>query len=219
MSNVIVIGCGRVGSQLATLLSEHGANVTVVDVNAEAFSELGKSFNGSTVQGLGYDEDVLQEAGIQTCDVLAAVTQNDNANLMTAEVARRIFGVDHTIVRLYNANRERAYMQLGIDFVCGTSLVAEELFSKIVSGHGNHLDTFGEFEILRFSLSLTSTKAKSIKVSDLEKTHGVRIVVFERADGSTTSIPSKDSVLYHGDTVVACIHHDLLKAFSRFMQE
>ena len=124
MANVIVVGCGRVGSSLATMLSSNGRNVCVIDTKADAFSALGRNFNGATLQGLGFDEGVLVRAGIEDCDVVAAVTSNDNTNLMVVEVARRIFGVEHAIARLYNTNRERAYGQLGIDYVCGTSLIA-----------------------------------------------------------------------------------------------
>ena len=152
MSNVIVVGCGRVGSQLANMLSDNGNNVCVIDKNVNAFANLGRNFNGSTVQGVGFDEETLVKAGVEDCDVMAAVTQFDNTNLMCAEVGSRLFGVPHVIARLYNPDHERAYMQLGIDYVCGTSLVAEDVFSKVVSGHGAHLDTFGEFEVLRFSL-------------------------------------------------------------------
>ena len=98
---------------------------------------LGRNFNGSTVQGVGFDEDVLIHAGVEEYDVLAAVTQFDNANLMCAEVASRLFGVPHVIARLYNPDHERAYIQLGIDYTCGTSLVAEDVFSKVVAGHGS----------------------------------------------------------------------------------
>lgn len=108
--------------------------------------------------------------------------------------------------------------QLGLDYVCGTSLVAEELFSKILSGHGSHLDTFGDFEILRFSLDLSVVGMKFARVSELERSHGIRIVAFERRDGSASSIPTKDSVLYHGDSVLACVRHDLLGSFSKYMQ-
>mgnify|MGYP003370759259 FL=1 len=110
MRNVIVVGCGRVGSQLANMLSDNGNNVCCVDRNADAFANLGRNFNGSTVQGVGFDEDVLIHAGVEECDVLAAVTQFDNANLMCAEVASRLFGVPHVIARLYNPDHERAYM-------------------------------------------------------------------------------------------------------------
>ena len=143
MSNVIVVGCGRVGSQLANMLSDNGNNVCVIDKNVNAFANLGRNFNGSTVQGVGFDEETLVKAGVEDCDVMAAVTQFDNTNLMCAEVGSRLFGVPHVIARLYNPDHERAYMQLGIDYVCGTSLVAEDVFSKVVSGHGAHLDTFG----------------------------------------------------------------------------
>lgn len=220
MSNVIVVGCGRVGSQLASMLSESGNNVCCIDRSADAFANLGRNFNGSTIQGIGFDEDVLIRAGVEDCDVLAAVTQYDNANLMCAEVANRLFGVPHVIARLYNPDHERAYMQLGIDYVCGTSLVAEDVFSKVVSGHGSHIYTFGQFEVLKFSLNLGTSAdggRKSIMVADLERSHEVRIIAFERADGSVASIPSDDSLLYNGDTVLACVQQEYVEQFSKYI--
>ena len=221
MSNVIVVGCGRVGSQLASMLSDNGANVCVIDLKADAFANLGRNFNGSTVQGVGFDEDTLVKAGVDECDVMAAVTQSDNANLMCAEVASRLFGVPHVIARLYNPDHERAYMQLGIDYVCGTSLVAEDIFSKVVSGHGAHIDTFGEFEVLRFSLDLSwrELDKRTIRVSEMERDHDVRIIAFERGDGSASSIPTRESILYHGDSVLACMRHELIESFSKYIQE
>ena len=219
MSNVIVVGCGRVGSQLSNMLSSNGNNVCVIDRDADAFANLGRDFNGSTLQGVGYDEATLIKAGVEECDVIAAVTQFDNTNLMVAEVGSRLFGVPHVIARLYNPDHERAYMQLGIDYVCGTSLVAEDVFSKIVSGHGSHLDTFGDFEVLRFSLDLTWAEKKTIRVSELERDHDIRIIAFERADGSASSIPTRDSILYNGDSVLACVRHELIKPFSRYIQD
>lgn len=219
MSNVIVVGCGRVGSRLANMLSDNGDNVCVIDRNAEPFAALGRGFNGSTVQGLGFDEETLVKAGIEECDILAAVTRFDNTNLMVAEVASRLFSVPHVISRLDNPDHERAYMQLGIDYVCGTSLIAEDVFSKIVAGHGSHVDTFGEFEVLRFSLDLQKVGKKTIRVSDLERDHDVRIIAFERGDGSASSIPKTDSILYQGDTILACIRHELIDSFSRYIQD
>ena len=218
MRNVIVVVCGRVGSSLADMLSDAGANVCVVDWRAEAFNNLGRNFNGSTVQGIGYDEDILVKAGVEDCDVVAAVTQSDNANLMVTEVASRLYGVPHVIARLYNHDHERAYMQLGIDYVCGTTLVAEEMFSKALSGHGSHIDTFGDYEVLRFSINLSWHERKAIHVSEIERNHDIRIVAFERKDGSASSIPTGESTLYHGDTVLACVHHSLVDSFSKFIQ-
>ena len=218
MRNVIVVGCGRVGSQLAGLLTDNGANVCVIDKSAEAFNNLGRNFNGSTIQGIGYDEDTLVKAGIEDCDVVAAVTQSDNANLMVTEVASRLYDVPHVIARLYNHDHERAYMQLGIDYVCGTTLVAEEVFSKAIAGHGSHVDTFGDYEILRFSINLSWTERGVIRVHELEREHEIRIVAFERKDGSASSIPTGESTLYHGDSVIACVRHDLVDQFGKYIQ-
>lgn len=207
------------GSQLANMLSDSGHNVCCIDRDADTFANLGRNFNGSTIQGIGFDEESLIRAGVDDCDVLVAVTQYDNANLMCAEVASRLFDVPHVVARLYNPGRERAYMQLGIDYVCGTSLVAEEIFSKVMSGHGSHIRTFGECEVMEFSLNLDSQEnKKSIRVHELERTHDVRIIAFERGDGSSSSIPTSDSVLYNGDTVLACIRHDYIPQFAKFMQ-
>ena len=219
MSNVIVVGCGRVGSQLANMLSDNGSNVCVIDRNPDSFANLGRNFNGSVLQGIGFDEETLTKGGIEECDVVAAVTQFDNTNLMVAEVAGRLFDVPHVIARLYNPDHERAYMQLGIDYVCGTSLVAEDVFSKVVAGHGSHLDTFGEFEVLRFSLNLNGLGKKTIRVSEMERDHDVRIVAFERGDGSASSIPTRESILYHGDTVLACVRHELIESFTQYIQD
>lgn len=216
-SNIIVVGCGRVGSQLASMLSESDNNVCVIDKNAEAFANLGGSFNGSVIQGVGFDEDVLIRAGVEDADCVAAVTQSDNANLMTVEVASRLFHVPHVIARLYNQGHERAYEQLGLDYVCGTSLVAEEIFAKIGSGHGSHIDTFGDFELMRFSFDAKSNDVEAVKVSDLEQNHDIRIIAFQRADGRASSIPSKESVLNHGDSVLACVRQSLIDEFSRWI--
>ena len=218
MRNVIVVGCGRVGSRLASMLSDNGDNVCVIDRRAEAFNNLGRNFNGSTVQGIGYDEDTLVKAGVEDCDVVAAVTQLDNANLMVTEVASRLYDVPHVVARLYNHEHERAYMQLGIDYVCGTTLVAEEVYSKVISGHGAHLDTFGDYEILRFSINLSWTERGSLHVSDIERDHDIRIIAFERKDGSASSIPTRESTLYHGDLVLACVRHDLIDSFGKYIQ-
>ena len=213
--NIIVVGCGRVGSNLATLLSDDGHNVSVIDRRADAFSELGHDFNGTTVKGVGFDEEVLIDAGIEDCDVVAAVTSNDNANLMIAEVARRIFGVKHVITRLYAPKREKTYTQLGIDFACGTTLVAEEIFAKILAGHGHHIETFGEYELIRFAVKFEDRSA-TVTCGDLEREFGARVVVYEHDD--VTHLPKHDSVLHHGDVALVCIDRLNLFEFSEFLR-
>lgn len=218
MSNIIVVGCGRVGSRLALMLSNYENNVCVIDRDPRAFASLGRDFNGATFAGVGYDEDVLMKAGIDDCDFLAAVTQSDNVNLMVVEIARRLYDVPHAVARLYNTGHERAYLQLGIDYVCGTALVAEEIFSKISSGLGDHITTLGDCEVVQFALDLSQTRSDYIKVSDLESRHKIRVCAFERADGEISSIPTPSSVLYHGDTVLVALRHGMIPEIAKYMQ-
>ena len=218
MSNIIVVGCGRVGSRLALMLSNYENNVCVIDRDPRAFASLGRDFNGATFAGVGYDEDVLMKAGIDECDFLAAVTQSDNVNLMVVEIARRLYDVPHAVARLYNTGHERAYLQLVIDYVCGTALVAEEIFSKISSGLGDHITTLGDCEVVQFALDLSQTRSDYIKVSDLESRHKIRVCAFERADGEISSIPTPSSVLYHGDTVLVALRHGMIPEIAKYMQ-
>lgn len=218
MSNIIVVGCGRVGSRLALMLSNYENNVCVIDRDPRAFASLGRDFNGATFAGVGYDEDVLMKAGIDECDFLAAVTQSDNVNLMVVEIARRLYDVPHAVARLYNTGHERAYLQLGIDYVCGTALVAEEIFSKISSGLGDYITTLGDCEVVQFALDLSQTRSDYIKVSDLESRHKIRVCAFERADGEISSIPTPSSVLYHGDTVLVALRHGMIPEIAKYMQ-
>lgn len=212
--NIIVVGCGRVGSHLATLLSEDGHNVSVIDRNADSFKNLGRDFNGRIVRGIGFDESVLVDAGIEEADVIAAVTSNDNANLMIAEVARRIYEVPHVITRLYEARREKTYAQLGIDFACGTTLVAEEIFSKIQSGHGHHIDTFGSYELARFAFNFEDDTTMSC--SELEKDYDARVVAVEHDD--ETILPTQDTILHDGDVAIVCVARDDFGRLSRFIR-
>ena len=212
--NIIVVGCGRVGGHLANLLSEDGHNVSIIDVSSASFKELGRDFNGRMVKGVGFDEDVLRDAGVEDCDVLAAVTSNDNSNLMTAEVARRIFEVPHVITRLYEARREKTYAQLGIDFSCGTTLVAEEIFAKIQSGHGHHIDTFGDYELARFAVTLDDGQVMPVR--KLEQEYNARVVVVEHND--RTFLPTKHSVLYDGDVAIVCVERSRFGDLAQFVR-
>ena len=211
--NAIVVGCGRVGSQLATMLSVEGHNVTVIDRDDSAFKRLGSTFNGVTVKGLGFDEEVLIEAGVRTADVFAAVTDLDNTNLMAAEVARKIFGVRHVVARLYNPQRERTYQQLDMDYVCGTTLVAESLLEKIEAGHGHHVQTLGDVEVIEFR---AGPGVAGKRVRDIEIEHQFRLSVLSR--GNVTFIPLPDTMLQPGDVVVAAVKEEGLARVEKYME-
>ena len=121
---VLILGCGRVGSSLARMLSRDGNDVSIVDWKPDAFRRLGTKFKGQTIYGDGIDSDVLRRAGIEKADAFVAVTNGDNTNIMSVQIAKVIFSVPRAVARIYDPIRAFAYRELGIDTICSTSIVA-----------------------------------------------------------------------------------------------
>lgn len=210
--NIIVVGCGRVGASLAVVLDTPENEVTVVDMDPASFARLGGEFQGHKVIGQGFDEEVLISAGIEDCDAFAAVTSFDNVNLMASEVARRLYRVPHVITRLINPARLELYRQLGLDYVCDTELVAENMSAKIRAGRAHHLDVFGDFEVLTFVLACDGV----MHVRDLEGLGDIDISLFEH-DGETY-LATPGMFLHDGDTILAVARGNALAALAPYMK-
>ena len=174
---VIVVGCGRVGSQLATFLSEEGHDVAIIDKKADSFRRLGSTFNGLTIKGLGFDQGVLREAGIEKADAFAAVTDLDNTNMMAVEVATKIFDVPRAIARLYNPNRSLTYQKLGLEFICGTTMLAEKLLESIIAPDVEIISTLGNLCLVR-AVANDSLAGKT--VSDVDGETDFKIITIIR---------------------------------------
>lgn len=151
--HVVIAGCGRVGSQLATLLAGEGHDVVVIDKNEGSFRRLGSNFSGKTLQGNAYDLDDLKEAGIENADVFCALTNLDNTNIMASQVAKKIFKVPEVIGRLYNPERLATYQKLGLSMVCGTILVAQEVKNRVLTSNYDTLEILptGDIEIVQIN--------------------------------------------------------------------
>ena len=124
---LVILGCGRVGSTLATMMDEHGHEVTVIDRNGDAFRRLGDGFKGQTFIGEGIDEDVLRRAGIEQADAFCATTEGDNRNIMVSQIVKTVFNVPQVITRIYDPIREQAYRELGMQTVCPTVMGANAI--------------------------------------------------------------------------------------------
>ena len=129
---VIIVGCGRVGSELAKLLSVEGHNVVVIDRNPNSFERLGKTFNGVTLIGSGFDTELLKRAGIAQADAFCSLTNGDNTNIVATQVAKKIFKVPKAIARVYDPSRANIYRALGLDVISGTILFAAMVRDKII---------------------------------------------------------------------------------------
>jgi trk system potassium uptake protein len=135
-TEVVILGCGRVGSRLATMMDGDGFDVTVIDTDGYAFRRLPQAFRGRTILGTGIDEDVLRRAGIEGARTFIAVTNNDNPNIMAAQIARAVFGVPEILVRIYDVERANVYAQLGLNIICPTATIAQ-LFRDQVAQRPN----------------------------------------------------------------------------------
>ncbi|HEV2283534.1 MAG TPA: TrkA family potassium uptake protein [bacterium] len=122
--HVVILGCGRVGAMLASLLETERHSIGIIDKDPEAFRRLSGGFRGKTILGIGIDEDILRKAGIERADGFAATTNGDNTNIMSAQIAKVKFKVPRVIARIYDPLRADAYRELGIDTISPTLLGA-----------------------------------------------------------------------------------------------
>lgn len=129
--NVLVIGCGKLGSRLANSLFHHGHNVSVVDIKPESFQQLDDDFDGLTVIGMPMDMNVLRNAGVENCDAVAVVTSDDNLNITVSQIVREFFYVDNVVTRITDPAREDVFHHFGLKTICQTNLASSAVFSAI----------------------------------------------------------------------------------------
>jgi len=130
---VVIMGCGRVGAQLAALLDSEGHSVAVLDTDAYSFRRLPPDFNGTALLGNGIDEEALKRAGIEEADIFVALTQGDNRNVMAAQIAKHIFNVPRVVCRIYDPLRQELYSTLGLEAFSPTTIFAQMLKGKLLS--------------------------------------------------------------------------------------
>jgi len=130
---VIIVGCGRLGASLANSLSDNGGNVLIIDLDKDSVRKLSPSYGGLTLIGDATDIDVLREAGIEKATVVVAVTNDDNTNIMVAQMAKELFNIQQVISRLYDPDRECVYREFDISTICPAILSAKEISKTLNS--------------------------------------------------------------------------------------
>jgi trk system potassium uptake protein len=136
--HVVVVGCGRVGSELAGTLEKSGHTVAVIDKDPHAFRRLPPGYAGQRVVGFGFDRDNLAEAGIERAGAVAAVTNGDNSNILVARIARETFGIDRVVARIYDPRRAAIYQRLGIPTVATVSWTTDQVLRRLLPGEQPH---------------------------------------------------------------------------------
>ena len=201
--HIVIMGCGRVGSALAHALEERGHTVAVIDRDPTAFRRLGSGFGGRRVTGIGFDRDTLQEAGIEEAGAFAAVSSGDNSNIISARVAREVFGVENVAARIYDPRRAEVYQRLGIPTVATVRWTADQMLRRLLPTGAEPLwrDPSGRVELAEVPVALSWVGQP---VRRLEKEAGVRVAFLTRLGEGM--LPAEDTVLQDGDLVHVVMH-------------
>ena len=190
------MGCGRVGSSLATELEAAGHSVAIIDQSREAFRRLGPDFKGRTVSGVGFDRDTLLEAGIETADAFAAVSNGDNSNILAARVARETYGVANVVARIYDPGRAEIYQRLGIPTVATVIWATDQILRRLVpeGSRSEWRDASGAIQLCE----MHPHKAWfGMAITELEDATGARVAFITRLGEGL--IPDSHTVLQEGD--------------------
>jgi len=196
--HVVIMGCGRVGSTLARSLEDRNHTVSVIDSDPEAFRRLGPGFNGDKVTGIGFDQEVLEKAGIRRAEAFAAVSSGDNSNIIAARVAREHFGIQQVVARIYDPGRAEVYQRLGITTVATVKWTADQVLRRLLPA-GAEPDFRDPTGTIRLD-----------QVPVPERWIGVRTIVFQKQSRSRIAwidrlgegiLPHRESVIQEGDVL------------------
>jgi trk system potassium uptake protein TrkA len=208
--NIIIMGCGRVGEQVSRLMVEEGHQVVVIDSDPAALARLGPNFKGRAVQGVGFDREVLLEAGIEEAGAFAATSSSDNVNIVAARIARQIFHVPRVVARLYDPRRAEIYRRLGLMTISSTTWGAERIRELLLHTELDPQFTFGHGEVCVISLEAPpQLVGRSMKVLTIPGEISIGAITRR----SQAFIPLSGTEILEGDTIHLLI---LASAMDRF---
>ena len=196
--HIVIMGCGRVGSTLAHILEDRGCSVAVIDQDPDAFRRLGSSFKGRKITGVGFDQTVLEQAGIREAGAFAAVSSGDNSNVIAARVARESFGVERVAARIYDPRRAEVYQRLGIPTVATVRWTADQMLRRLLPEGAEALwrDPTGEVVLAEVAYDPAWVGEK---VHAVEEATGARVAFITRL--GEAMLPGPGVVLQEGDVL------------------
>lgn len=199
---VVIIGCGRVGMQLTSLLSMGGHDVVIVDREARAFEKLGPNFRGQKIVGVGFDREVLKQAQIKRSDALVAMTSSDNTNIVVSLIARREFRVPKIVTQVHEPERAEIYRRFGIPTISATTWAANEALKMIAHAELSSRLTLGNGEVELLQIDLPPHLAEH-PISELSVSGEIMISTIVRQGKAL--IPFSGGTLHAGDVVYLAV--------------
>ncbi len=205
--HIVIMGCGRVGSTLARSLEKRGHTVAVIDQNTEAFRRLGPDFDGQTIKGVGFDREVLTEAGIERAEAFAAVSNGDNSNILAARVVRETFDVHNVVARIYDPGRAEVYERLGIPTVATVRWTADQVLRRLLpaGSEPQWRDPSGSVRLMEVHVDRSWVGRT---VEQIEAATGAKVpFVFRLGSGV---VPRRGTVFQDGDLIYAAVADERL---------
>ena len=212
---VLIMGCGRVGSELSHALLDAGHEVTVIDKRAEAFDRYPPGDQARQIVGLGFDRDVLEEAGIREADAFIAVSSGDNSNIVSARVALEHYHVPKVIARIFDPRRAEIYERLNIPTVATTTWGVKQFQLMLLHTGKEVRESLGGGELLRMRVPVPShLVGKPVSILNVDG----HILVAGVSRGGKGFIPSVDSTLQEGDFLIITMGKDYMDELDALLE-
>ncbi|HZD79520.1 MAG TPA: TrkA family potassium uptake protein [Actinomycetota bacterium] len=205
--HAIIVGCGRVGSELTIQLGRAGHEVAIIDKRPSAFDRLPPDFKARTIVGLGFDRDILEEAGIKDADAFIAVTNGDNSNIVSARVAREHYHVPKVIARIYDPRRAEIYERLNIPTVATTTWGVKQVMLMLAHPREEIKESLAGGDLFRMRLQVPEHLVGT-PIRELNLDGKTCVVGVDR--GGHGFIPVADSTFQEGDFAALIVHKDAL---------
>jgi trk system potassium uptake protein TrkA len=205
--HVIVVGCGRVGSELAANLDSDGHTVAVIDKDKRSFRRLPDRWGGTTIHGLGFDRDRLAEAGIDRADAVAAVSSGDNSNILTARIARESYEIPIVVARIYDPRRAAIYQKLGIATVATITWTTDQITRRLFPDQATVEWSDSTGDLLMVERALPAAWAGQ-RLSQVGFSERIRVAAVMRA--GAPQLCAEETVGHEGDTLHVMVYKDAL---------
>jgi len=200
--NIIIVGCGKLGSGLAGNLTHKGHRVTIIDTDPETFEMLGKDFTGDTVVGIGFDREILENARIQLADAIVACTKSDETNALIGRISKNIYKVPRVISRLYDPRKAEIYRTLGIQTICTTTWGIERVAQLLSYNQLDSILSIGDNNVLLVRID-TPVLLAGKTVNELTVSGEIHVVAISR--NNKTFLPMAGTKLQNGDVIYIAV--------------
>ena len=211
----VLMGCGRVGAELTVQLAKAGHSVAIIDKRRTAFDRLPPGFDAQTIVGIGFDREVLEEAGIKEADAFIAVSNGDNSNIVSARIAREEYSVEKVIARIYDPRRAEIYERLNIPTISTVRWAAKQVQYLLFHGRETMRDSLAGGSLMHLQVELPDHLVGK-KVESVTSDGEVEVIGVDR--GGAGFIPTNDSTFQDGDVAHFIVHKDAMDRFDLLLE-